>query len=197
MRKLIDCIANCYRKNYQFSEEKVQRIEYTLSAMWNEISKVLLYSMIFALLGKWKTFAVVYICLITIRLFAGGIHCGSYFCCLVFSFAFLSVCVYGPTIYDFDQPVLLFLSLFSILFTLAFAPMLPKVRSLKSRNQFWILKALATVSTFFWITVAFLFRKNKILSDNILWTVILANYQLIFPYWTYQKERRKKQWKIS
>lgn len=188
----IQRIGEHYRTNHHFSEDKVQRIEYSLEAIWNELSKVLIYSLFFFFTGNLKVFLFVYICLISIRLFAGGIHCGSYTSCLIISFVYLCICVFFPYIIRISLNVLFLLSGLSIIFALFFAPVLPKVRSLKTRKQFWILKASSVISTTIWLLIAYLYRETNMISSNLLWTIILTNYQLIFPYWSYLKERRKR-----
>lgn len=195
MGMFIQKIGEYYRTKHHFSDDKVQRIEYSLKATWNELSKVLIYSLFFFFTGNWKTFALVYICLISIRLFSGGIHFGSYTSCLVISFVYLCICVFCPSIIRIPPSVLLSLSGLSIVFALLFAPILPKVRSLKTRKQFWTLKVFSVTSTVLWILIAYLYRDTSVVSSNLLWTIILANYQLVFPYWSYLKERRKKTWR--
>ena len=192
MGMFIRKIGEYYRTKHHFSDDKVQRIEYSLKATWNELSKVLIYSLFFFFTGNWKTFALVYICLISIRLFFGGIHCGSYTSCLIISFVYLCICVFCPSIIRIPPSVLFSLSGLSVIFALLFAPILPKVRSLKTRKQFWILKVFSVTSTVLWILIAYLYRETSVVSSNLLWTIILANYQLVFPYWSYLKERRKR-----
>ena len=197
METFVQRIGNYYRIKHQFSEDKIQRIEYSLKAIWNELSKVLIYSSFFLCTGRWKTFALVYVCLISIRLFSGGIHCASYTSCLIISFVYLCICVFGPYVIHIPASILFLLSGLSFVFALLFAPILPKVRSLKNRKQFWILKTLSLLSTAFWILIAYLYRSSDMIDSNLLWTIILANYQLVFPYWLYLKERREKTWGTS
>lgn len=192
MGMFIQRIGDHYRTKHHFSDDKVQRIEYTLETIWNELSKVLIYSLFFFLTGNWKTFSLVYICLVSIRLFAGGIHCISYISCLIVSFVYLCICVFLPYIIRISLNVLFLLSGLSIIFALFFAPVLPKVRSLKTRKQFWILKASSVITTALWISIAYLYRETSMISSNLLWTIIFTNYQLVFPYWSYFKERRKR-----
>ena len=192
MDVLIQQIGNYYRKKHYFPEDKVERIEYSLKATWNELSKALIYCLFFFFIGKWETFALVYVCLISIRLFSGGVHCRSYVYCLIISFVCLCICVFFPYFIRIPLSVLFGLSALSIVFAFLFAPVLPKIRTLKSRKQFRILKAFSVTSTVLWILIAYLYRKTDLISCNLLWTINLANYQLVFPYLSYLKERREK-----
>ncbi len=189
MDKIIERIGETYRNKYSFSEEQIQRIQYTLKATWNELSKVLIYSVIFLLLGKTKEFFLVYFCLISLRLFEGGLHFKNYFSCLLSSFILICLCIWLP-VARLPWDSLFTAALLSLTCILFFAPTLPKVRKLRSKKQFWILKTLASISTLIWLLIAKT-NRDTAWSTSILYTVIFSNYQIIFSYFQIRNKKRR------
>ena len=187
MNKIINKIGDIFQNKYGFSEEKSQRIQYTLKATWNELSKFLVYLIIFLLAGKPKEFFLVYFCLISLRIFEGGLHCKKYFTCLLFSFIIISSCIYLPkTLLSLEY--LYVIALISILCTLLFAPTLPKVRKLKTRKQYWILKIFALINTLAWLLII----KTNYGADwntSVLYTIIFSNYQVVFSYFQIRNKK--------
>lgn len=81
MQAIVNRIGGYYRSHHLMPEEKIQCMEYTIHSILNEISKFVIYGCLFFLLGRWKVYWVVYLCFVSIRLFAGGVHCSTYLQC--------------------------------------------------------------------------------------------------------------------
>lgn len=181
MVHLATIIANYYRKHELLPDDTISCLEYTLKALLNELSKVLIYCCFFAFFKLLDAFLLSYLAFVSIRLFAGGVHCKTYWGCFFLSFLFMGGCVVSPLIFQIDHMVLCLTAIVSCVFPLLLSPMTPTFRVIKDGKKRVLLKVLAVVVSVAWIvTTCFMPYRDEIVS-TILWTVSVANYQLIVP----------------
>ena len=84
-----------YAEQYgKYSYEQCERMRYALKVMLNEIEKIILLGIIFALLGEYKVFLLSLCVILSIRFTMGGMHRRTFWGCFFFSFGFfLSVII--------------------------------------------------------------------------------------------------------
>ena len=181
MKHPATCIANYYRKNSLLDLQTIECMEYTVKAILNELSKVLIYSIIFGALQMLSLFFACYITFVSIRLFAGGIHCKSYWGCFLLSFLLIGGCIYWSQFAHTSLKILLILSLTSCMFPLLLSPVTPSFRIIKKAQQRKFLRILALATSLLWMLIAKVVTKDYHTAACILCTIIVANYQLIVP----------------
>lgn len=174
-------IADYYRKRNLLPSDTIDCLEYVLKSFFNEWSKVAIYCVIALLFGKLAVFLLCYITFVTIRLFAGGIHCKTYWGCFVLSFLFLGGCVIGSAFFSNNLSALYIITLISCIIPLLFSPVTPSFRVIKEKRHQLFLKVFATVVGMGWICIAYFLTTNYNVSAAILLTVSTANYQLPIP----------------
>lgn len=177
MKHPVTYIANIYRSRNWLPEETVQCMEYTLKALFNEWSKLAIYLLIFCCLRQAELFLLCYAVYVTVRLFAGGVHCRTYGRCFLVSFLFLGGCVVGAHV--FLVPVLV--AVLSCGVALGLSPVTPSFRMISSKKHCAWLRVGAAVIGVGWIVIAKVLCKNATLANGILITVACANYQLLIP----------------
>lgn len=181
MQAIVNRIGGYYRSHHLMPEEKIQCMEYTIHSILNEISKFVIYGCLFFLLGRWKVYWIVYLCFVSIRLFAGGVHCKTYLQCLGVSFVFISAFVYLPRVFPWTIEALAEPAWLSLCMPLLFSPATPQFRQIKRRRTRWVLKLLAVVLGSGWILFGAYTTVSYDIRASVLWTVMVANYQLVVP----------------
>ena len=175
-------IADYYRKHALLPDETIECMEYTLKSIYNELSKFVIYLAFFTLIHLTEVYLITYCTFVSLRTFAGGVHCKTYWQCFTLSFILISgtiilACSCRTTL------VLWILSLSSTVFPAVLAPVTPSFRIIKTPQNMWVLKLIATGLTLVWIGIAYCFRNNTPVTNAILLSIIVTNYQLIIPKW--------------
>ncbi len=182
MKNPIIIFGDYYRKNHLLDPDTIDCMEYTLRSFFNEISKAFIFGCIFAFLGLFIEFFLCCLSLISIRLFAGGIHCKTYWRCFFLSFFLINICVLFPIFFVFDLHILLILSIASIVLPFMLSPVTPTFRIIKCEGKRIRLKVLASVMTLFWIICTWFYIEAYSLKTTIFLSIIISNYQLPFPF---------------
>ncbi len=175
-------IADYYRKHALLPDQTIECMEYTLKAIYNELSKFVVYLAVFVLLGLTKVYLITYSVFVTLRIVAGGIHCKTYWGCFISSLFMISATIVAAHIVQ-KTFVLEILSLVSIVLPLILAPVTPSFRVIKSPKKMWVLKILSATLTLIWIGIAHYCCDDAIIKSAILLSITVTNYQLIIPKW--------------
>ena len=183
-------IAKYYRKTELLSEHTIECMEYAMLAFENEISKLLMFALVFGVLGLLEQFLLSYIVFVSVRIFAGGIHCKTYWQCAFVSMIMFSVCVFIANLCSDFGKLLFVIALLSVVCPLVLSPMTPSFRIIKTDNHKRLLKTLAILLSVGWIILASIIAKHKVLSNTIVITVSVVNYQLVIPAMLHLKKRR-------
>ncbi len=181
MISIVRIIATYYRNNKLLPDTTIDCMEYTLTAFVNEISKVLMYAIAFGAFGLLLNFLLAYIVFVSVRLFAGGVHCKTYWGCAIISFLMLGSCVGIGFIGENLKNLLFVFSLMSVVFPAFLSPVTPSFRIIKTDKHKMLLRIIAVLISLVWIVVSQVIVKNDVLSLTVLFAVSLVNYQLIIP----------------
>lgn len=184
-------IADYYRKKELLDETTIQKMEYTLEAVYNELSKLVIFMLLFSLVGKFTVFLLCYIAFVSLRIFAGGIHCKTYWGCFSFSLISFLFFIYLPVISDVSIHILRAITFFSCILPALFSPVLPSFRGIKNSRTKLILKITAVLVTLIWTSLSY--TVDPVYSVSILIALSTANLQLVIPVIRdIFTERRKK-----
>lgn len=169
------------RERNLLSEVDIEKMTYGLHVILSEGIKLIIYFVFFSTIHHLLEFSFAVLLLVSIRSHSGGLHFYTWLKCFIFSLGFfiLVVLVLPNMIWINQNSIYFFLSIFSILITLLFAPKPSKFRPLSNKRLRLKSKLLALASTLIWLLILILvFHPSKLFSIGI-WTITLQNTQLL------------------
>lgn len=183
-------VANYYRKKELLPEQTIVCMEYAMQAFENELSKFVMFAIAFGVAGFWTEFLLTYVVLVSVRVFAGGIHCKTYWRCAFVSFIMLVFCIVMARLSVPYASWAFAIAMVSVAFPLLLAPMTPSFRIIKSDKHKIVLKVLAMLLSLGWILLAGFVITDPVSAAVVVTTVSVANYQLIIPPLIQRKKQR-------
>lgn len=123
MEKLAEKIKNAICKNNpSLTIEHAETIKFGLECTLNEVSKIIVYFIIFAFFSLTGYYLVALAFFCVTRIFAGGYHSETYLMCFIVSFSILSVGILTGSQFGLPFAARIFLLLASIVLAGIFAP---------------------------------------------------------------------------
>ncbi|WMJ79419.1 accessory gene regulator B family protein [Clostridium sp. MB40-C1] len=159
----------------------LEKIDYSLQAIFNELFKTIVLALLFLILGKINYFLFSVTILFSIRIFAGGYHCNTTIKCLSYSILFFLVsCFIGGSItYKLNTSIYYIIGLLSIFIVALRSPYPNKKRPIKNKKRRYILKIAATFFTILWTYVLLFHIKNADYLNCGFITIVLQVLQLV------------------
>ncbi|OAA91033.1 accessory gene regulator B family protein [Clostridium coskatii] len=153
--------------NPQFSDLELKKMEYGLLCIFDEITKIIPYFIIFWLLSLQKYYIVILIFFCPIRLFSGGYHAKTYWGCFFISFIiFLGMIIIGKYI-SFNSIILIPLLIISFILVCIFAPVDNVNKRIKSKERRRKLKYISIIITFLLIVLCY-FIPHRFLNTAVI-----------------------------
>ncbi|MBF4693355.1 accessory gene regulator B family protein [Fusibacter ferrireducens] len=170
---------------YAFSPLEVAKLNYILTLLISELSKLIILWIGFRILGGLESAVLSILTLAMIRTFTGGLHFNQYYKCLMFTFGFLmSVCLLSKLIQLHTFTILLML-LFNIIVIRRFAPITSLFRPPFQSNKKRTFQITAILIVIFHALLLFKFN-HSIYSINANWVITLNSLQLIMAKQLYK-----------
>ncbi len=169
-------------KNNLMSHQDIRKMQYGMEVVFNDISKLLIFLLLFGITGQLDKFIFAYLVLFTIRSFSGGLHFYTWLQCFLFSFGFFSLVVLAlPNINLINsKPIYIALMSVSLPIIIFFSPMPSKYRPIHNKKRKMIGKLTALILTILWLLLLY-FKFNDYMSYGI-WTIFLLSIQLIIGH---------------
>lgn len=178
MIKQLSTIISKYleENNNSLNKKDVLKIQYTLEVILGDLTKFIIIFLIFLLLKELPLFLFSFIILNSTRPLLGGIHCKTYYGCLVCSLLYFIIVL----IFTKFAPLLninLYIILFLIFFitTLIFAPCRNEKRPVKNKAT---LKILSLISLTLW-SILFFKQSNLQICNCIFVNILFQIIQVI------------------
>ena len=187
----IDLIAlQVYRENL-LPHSDIRKMRYAMTVLFNESIKLILLFLIFRFLGYQSLFLFSFMVLVSIRIFAGGIHCEKNISCFVASLIFflLSVIILPQYLITIAPKILILISVTSVLFIIFLAPLPSPQRPIQSEKRKKRLQGLAIFFTLFWQGILWFFIQDPVFFSCGIWTIFLQSIQLLWRF-SSNSERR-------
>lgn len=166
-------------EDYNTAKDKA-KIQYGLSILLSEGIKVIFLILFFHIIHHQNYFYFSLFILITIRIFAGGIHVkGTASCLLLTIFLFTLTSVLAPLIPKLPMVFYLFVCVSSVAILLIKAPLCSEQRPIKDNKKKLQYKITAILMTVIW-SMVLLYSSNIAYVSCGLSTIFLQNMQLIF-----------------
>lgn len=174
MKQLIvnNCLKMINEHDPNLSKKQKDKIKYGLEGLYLTVSKLIIITIVAALLGILKEYVILLLTFNGIRLFGFGVHAKKSSHCLISSLLFFItfpiICRYAviPIIYK----KILFLPL--IILIGIFAPADTEKRPLKRKNRRLIYKVLSIIIATTYMTLSLIIKDNT-LSNCLIFAVII------------------------
>ena len=171
------------QKTFGYSDYEMAIIKYSITALFSELSKIIILSILYAVIGKFDLFLVSSTLLILLRLNGGGYHCKHYITCLLLTaFVTSAAIIFLPLIYIPNYSIVLILLTICLFITYYIGPVPspfrpePDTLIIKQCNN----KSFITI--FLFIIIVSIFNSNIAIRPYLIvgfWTIILHTLQLI------------------
>lgn len=154
------------------------KLRYAMEVIINDLSKLIILLVIFALIGKPMELIYSFFTLSLLRPFTGGIHFKTYNGCLAFSGVFFLGTILLANNTEFNNTMITIIFLLSLLIILLFAPVPAKTRptySPKKVLQFRLISGLVISCHF----IIYFLASNNPYIINSIWVIALQCIQIL------------------
>lgn len=162
--------------NSSLSLTDLMKIDYAIQMLLGDIIKLLIISLLFLSLGQFTLFLFSYIIIFSTRPLAGGLHCKTFWSCLIVStLCFSSVVLFSILCPALSNLVYIVFFIISTAIIWEYAPSVNSKIQIKNKKK---LKVYTLMSFIFWIILFFILQNIK-LCNCILAVTFLQIVQLI------------------
>lgn len=177
---MIEKISISICKNSQVSKDDLEKVQYALASIINDVSKFLILIVFFSIINRENYFLHSLIILLSIRIFSGGIHFQSYNKCLCFTFCiFLITSIIAPILPSLGLEINYVIISFSIAVIAWKAPSQSVNRPIRSEKRRCRLKILAIFFTLTWSYILFFHIRSTALFNCGMSSIFLQALQLL------------------
>lgn len=123
MKRLTNAITNAIqRENTELTELQIKTIKYGIECLLGEISKIIIYAILFSVFSVVDHFFIAALFFCVLRILAGGYHAETYWrCFFVTLFTFVVIIVFG-TKFMFSVSLKVYMIIISMVLAAVFAP---------------------------------------------------------------------------
>lgn len=156
MDKLIMYVVNKISDtNPQFSDLELKKIAYGLECIFDDITKIIPYFIVFWIFSLHKYYLIVLLFFCPIRLFTGGYHAKTYWGCFFVTFITFCVIIFMGKYILINKFILIALLFISFILVCIFAPVDNVNKRIKSEQWRMKVKYISMAITFFLIILCY------------------------------------------
>lgn len=181
MKKPIDTICEYYRSHQLLSEQKIECMRYAMLSVFYEVIKLIMYYVIYHILGKSSYFLFLLCVLFPIRWPSGGVHAYSFWGCFFISFFFITLLIYVSPLLPVPTPIAWLILVILSLFSMRHIPYTPSFRPITNPTTIRRLRYCYLILIFIWVGV---FNIAEIAWPYVsigYYTILLQVSQLFIP----------------
>lgn len=162
---------------YQFTDFEMQKLNFTVTVIKYEFSKIILLGTVFGILGYFTEYAILMLTLIPVRMFSGGIHFNHYSSCFLFTslFSALPILLTGIVL---PHPVQLAILALCTVITYVTGPVTSTKRPPVRYARYCIFRLVSTGVVLMWFFI-FAFAGAFPYQNLCFWVIALQTIQLI------------------
>jgi len=181
MNKLICCIVKEISKtNSQFTDLELKKMEYGLLCLFDEVTKIIPYYIIFYLFSLQQYYMVAFVFFCPIRLFSGGFHAKTYWGCFFISFLTFCVIIFIGKYITINIFTSVLVLIISVLLVCIFSPVDNINKRIKSKERSNKLKNFSVIIIFLLSGLSYLipsrFFTTAVLSILIAVILMMMGY---------------------
>lgn len=171
------------QNTYGYTDYEMAIIKYSVTALFSELSKIMILGAAYSLIGKFDLFVISAVLLVLLRVNGGGYHCKHYITCLLLT-AFITFIpiVLLPLVHIPNYSIVLFILTICLFITYYIGPVPSPFRPEPDDLLIQSCNNKSFLIIFFFIIVVSIFNSNVFLRPYIIvgfWTIILHTLQLI------------------
>lgn len=182
MDKLAFRLTSYIKDNSNFNKvEELEQIQYSILTILNEIFKISILIILFSIIGNLHYLIFSMIILLSIRLFAGGLHAKTLLGCLMWStllFTFTSII--APLSPKLSPIIYYILSALNLVVIIVQAPYPNQKRPIKKKKRKQYLKILAIIFSIFWTYILLAYITNSTYVNCGIATISIQALQLLY-----------------
>lgn len=174
-------LAEYYLTHDILPAQTIEYMEYTLHSILDELTKLAIYTVLFAVLGKLSQFLFILIVLFPIRWASGGLHSKTFLGCFICSLLMFIGLIYVSPFLPYPNALLFaILSLLSLV-SLSHVPYTPAFRPITKDRTIRILRSFYIVAIFLWIAILNLVELPAAYVSSGFYTMLFQVTQLLIP----------------
>lgn len=176
-------LSSKIQETYRYTDYEMAIIKYSVTALFSEVSKIIILGTLFTIIGKLDLFLVSSILLILLRLNGGGYHCKHYTTCLLLTMAVLFVAIVVLPLITIPNYSIVLILLTACLFITYYIGPVPS--PFRPEPDYLLIKQCnnkSFLTIFFFIIIVSIFNSNTLVQPYLnvgFWTIILHTLQLI------------------
>lgn len=163
--------------SYQFTNNEMARMDYTLKVFFYETSKLLFFILFYLFVGKFPEYVACLIALLPLRWLSGGLHMKHYWSCFLFSFFLFSFIIFVLDGCVLPQNVQIFLLILCNLLLYWIGPVTSEKRKTMTRRRYLGMRYLSSGILLLY-TILYFVLENVPHRTIVFWSIILQIIQL-------------------
>ena len=168
---------------YGYSDYDIAKVKYVLTCIFSELSKLIIFGIIFGLTGYFASFIISLILLLFLRINIGGFHCKHYISCLLLTSVILyASIVLLPNIMHPSYILILIISAICMIVNYSIGPICSPFRPSPDSLLLKHCRNNGFIVIFIYVLFVSIFQNNTFLVPYIyvgFWTIVLHTVQLI------------------
>lgn len=171
------------QKEYGYSDYDIAKVKYVLASIFSEFSKLLLFGILFGILGYFYSFLVSIVLLLFLRINIGGLHCKHYMSCLFLTFIVLFCSImFFPNLISLSASYIILFSMICMIINYWIGPIASPFRPTPDSVLIKSCRNIGFLIIFSFILFVSIFQNFSFLALYIqvgFWTIVLHTIQLI------------------
>jgi len=151
-------------KNKEFDTLQKIKIKYGVECIVSELSKIIIYFILFSLFSLTKEFIIAILFFSSFRIYSGGFHQNTYISCFITSFFLLFIIIKLPYLIPFTLKTKIILIIVTYILTYVYSPVDHPNKRIKSKKQ---KNKIKYISIFVLIILSFISVTLKPIFSNI------------------------------
>lgn len=181
-------LAEYYLAHNILPAQTVEYMEYALHSILDELIKLAIYTVLFAILGTLSQYTFILIVLFPIRWAAGGLHSKTFWGCFFYSLLMFIGLIYVAPFLPYPNTFLFLILGILALFSLPHVPYTPAFRPITNDRTIRLLRSFYIVAICLWIAILNLTELPTAYVSSGFYTMLFQVAQLFIP----KEERSSK-----
>lgn len=181
LQPVMSRIASYYSQNKLLPEQTITHMIYGITAVLNELSKLIVYGIFFSLTHQLYAYFFILLILLPLRWDSGGLHCKTYWGCFCCSFLMFMGLIYLPYIFTPDKSILTFLILLFSILSLSHVPYAPSFRPITDPLRICHMRIFYILLVLIWLIILNYLSMPSLLAYSGLYTLLFQTSQLLIP----------------
>jgi accessory gene regulator B len=184
---MVEMILDKLQTAYTLSERDRAYLKFSLTALFYDLSKMIILFFFFAFMGKTSAFLLDITLLILLRSNQGGLHLKHYFSCFLLSFLLLTVCIFFMPI--LPKPCMLIALTACVIINYRIGPLRNPKCHIENTDFFKTVQRNTFLIVFAYTVILYLCPVSPLLTTGF-WIIVFHSIQLVAAKCLQHKKER-------